>query len=76
MLLIATPRLTTSMDSPKLSSTNLETSFFTFWEVSEADWQGLLSKPEIPKINLNLSLSTSNNLLFWEHKYADNACSK
>lgn len=39
------PVLTTSIDSPKLSSTSLETIFFTFWEVSVADCDGVLSKP-------------------------------
>ena len=49
-LLIPIPLiLTTSIDSPKLSSINLETIFFTFWAVSVADWEGLLSKPEMEK---------------------------
>lgn len=41
--------LTTSIDSPKLSSTSLETIFFTFWTVSVADCDGVLSKPVIVK---------------------------
>jgi hypothetical protein len=41
----------------------LETSLFTFWEVSEADWEGLLSKPEIQSFILYVLLSAINNLL-------------
>lgn len=43
--IVRTVLLTTSIDSPKLSSTSLETIFFTFWEVSVADCDGVLSKP-------------------------------
>lgn len=43
--IVRTVLLTTSIDSPKLSSTSLETIFFTFWEVSVADCVGVLSKP-------------------------------
>ena len=37
---------TTSIDSPKLSSTNLDTIFRTFCDVSVKVWVGELSKPE------------------------------
>lgn len=43
--IVRTVLLTKSIDSPKLSSTSLETIFFTFWEVSVADCDGVLSKP-------------------------------
>lgn len=65
--------LTTSIDSPKLSSINLETIFFTFWAVSVADWEGLLSKPKMEKITTWIAIHIGYNCFIENIQIVDNS---